>query len=110
MHFDVPKVVRSPGCDHGHDEESRNGRYVKIHILDDMVRPRGQAHGAISQCKRSFAGKRSFVEARGPNAGDPGVWPWARRRGPWRLGQTPRIVAFGPGVRVGLLPFGQNRL
>ena len=22
----------------------------------------------------------------------------------------PRIVAFGPGVRVGLLPFGQNRL
>ena len=20
--FDVPKVVRSPGCDHGHDEES----------------------------------------------------------------------------------------
>ena len=25
MHFDVPKLVRSPGCDHGHDEESRNG-------------------------------------------------------------------------------------
>ena len=25
MCFDVPKVVRSPGCDHGHDEESRNG-------------------------------------------------------------------------------------
>ena len=23
MCFDVPKVVRSPGCDHGHDEESR---------------------------------------------------------------------------------------
>ena len=46
MHFDVPKLVRSPGCDHGHDEESRNGRDVKIHILDDMVRPRGQAHEA----------------------------------------------------------------
>ena len=29
MHFDVPKVVRSPGCDHGHDEESRNGRDIK---------------------------------------------------------------------------------
>ena len=27
--FDVPKVVRSPGCDHGHDEESRNGRDIK---------------------------------------------------------------------------------
>ena len=26
MCFDVPKVVRSPKCDHGHDEESRNGR------------------------------------------------------------------------------------
>ena len=23
--FDVPKVVRSPGYDHGHDEEPRNG-------------------------------------------------------------------------------------
>ena len=22
MHFDVPKLVRSPRCDHGHDEES----------------------------------------------------------------------------------------
>ena len=30
--FDVPKFVRSPGCDHGHDEESRNGREVKIDI------------------------------------------------------------------------------
>src|SRR3954470_14913280 len=35
--FDVPKVVRSPGCDHGHDEESRNGRDIKIDILDDYV-------------------------------------------------------------------------
>ena len=25
MCFDVPKVVRSPGYDHGHDEGSRNG-------------------------------------------------------------------------------------
>ena len=37
MSFDVPKVVRSPGCDHGHDEESRNGRDIKIDILDDYV-------------------------------------------------------------------------
>ena len=36
--FDVPKVVRSPGCDHGRDEESRNGRDVKIDILDDYIR------------------------------------------------------------------------
>ena len=38
MCFDVPKVVRSPGCDHGHDEESRNGRDMKIDILDDYIR------------------------------------------------------------------------
>ena len=37
MCFDVAKVVRSPGCDHGHDEESRNGRDIKIGILDDYV-------------------------------------------------------------------------
>ena len=38
MCFDVPKVVRSPGCDHGHDEESLNGRDIKINILDDYIR------------------------------------------------------------------------
>ena len=37
MHFDVPNVVRSPGCDHGHDEESRNGRDIKIDILEAYV-------------------------------------------------------------------------
>ena len=37
MCFDVPKVVRSPGFDHGHDEESRNGRDVKIDILEAYV-------------------------------------------------------------------------
>ena len=36
MCFDVPKVVRSPGCDHGHGEESRNGRDIKIDILKAM--------------------------------------------------------------------------
>ena len=37
MCFDVPKVVRNPGYHHGHDEESRNGRDIKIDILDDYV-------------------------------------------------------------------------
>ena len=37
MCFDVPKVVQSPGCDHGHDEESLNGRDIKIDILDDYI-------------------------------------------------------------------------
>ena len=38
MCFDVPKVVRSPGCDHGHDEESRNGQDINIDILDGYIR------------------------------------------------------------------------
>ena len=38
MCFDVPKVVWTPGCDHGHDEESRNGRDIKIDILDGYIR------------------------------------------------------------------------
>ena len=38
MSFDVPKVVRSPGWDHGHDEESQNVRDIKIDILDDYIR------------------------------------------------------------------------
>ena len=37
MCFDVSKVVRSPGCDHGHDEESRNGRDINIDILEGYV-------------------------------------------------------------------------
>ena len=36
--FDVPKVVRSPEYDHGHDKESQNVRDVKINILDDYIR------------------------------------------------------------------------
>ena len=38
MCFDVPKIVRSPGYDHGHDEESRNGLDIKIDILDNYIR------------------------------------------------------------------------
>ena len=37
MNFDVLKVVRSPRCDHGHDGESRNGRDIKIDILEAYV-------------------------------------------------------------------------
>ena len=37
MCFDEPKVVQSPGCDHGHDEESRNGRDMKIDILEAYI-------------------------------------------------------------------------
>ena len=36
--FDLPKIFWSPGCDHRHDEESRNGRDIKIDILDGYIR------------------------------------------------------------------------
>ena len=38
MCFDVPKIVQSAGCDHGHNEESRNGGDIKIDILDHVIR------------------------------------------------------------------------
>ena len=38
MCFHVPKVVRSPGYDHGHGNESQNGRDIKIDILDGYIR------------------------------------------------------------------------
>ena len=34
MCFDVPKVVRSPGYDHEHEEESQNGQDINIDILE----------------------------------------------------------------------------
>ena len=37
MYFDVPKVLRSPGYDHEHDEESRNGRDINIDILEAYI-------------------------------------------------------------------------
>ena len=37
MSFDVLKGFRSPGCAHGHDEESRNGRDMKIDILEAYI-------------------------------------------------------------------------
>src|SRR3954463_1500688 len=36
--FDVPRVVRSLGYNHGHDEECTNGRDIKTDILDDYIR------------------------------------------------------------------------
>ena len=52
--FDVPKFVRSPGCDHGHDEESRNGRDIKIDILEAYV--------WISEVFRTFLEKTGVPE------------------------------------------------
>ena len=37
MCFEVPKVVQSSEYDHGHEEESQNGRDIKIDILEGYV-------------------------------------------------------------------------
>ena len=37
MSFDVPKFVWSSECDYGHDEESLNGRDMKIDILEAYI-------------------------------------------------------------------------
>ena len=95
MHFDVPKVVRSPGCDHGHDEESRNGRDIKIDILDGYIRtpevfqvisekagvpegyrnPPGELMGHMGSVKRERAGQGR------PRAPSPSGPNWTREGG-----------------------------
>ena len=52
MCFDVSKVVWSLGYDHRHDEESRNGRDIKIDILDGYIR-------TPKMFRRSFGENRS---------------------------------------------------
>ena len=53
--FDVPKVVWSPGYGHGHDEESRNGRDIKIDILDDYIQT-PEVFRVFSEKNRSIGG------------------------------------------------------
>ena len=55
MCFDVPKFVRSSVCDRGHNEESRNGRDIKIDILDDYIQTPDEFRGS-SDIYRSAGG------------------------------------------------------
>ena len=63
MCFDVPKVVWNPG----YDEESRNGRDVKIDILDDYIRT-SERFRVI----RVFLGYRGVTGIRGRSNGPHG--------------------------------------
>ena len=65
MHFDVPKLVRSPGCDHGHDDESCNGRDIKIDILEAYI-----------WTSESFRVKSAFYRSTGRLPEPPGGY-WA---------------------------------
>ena len=92
MSFDVPKLVRSPGCDHGHDEESRNGRDIKIDMLDDYIR--------TPEVFRTLSEKTGVPEGyRNPPGRDNGPHgPWWKERGAARVGRAPPL----PLVRIGL--------
>ena len=89
MCFDVLKVVQSPGCDHGHDEESRNGRDMKIDILEAYI--------WISEGFRVKSGfYRSTEGLPEPPGGLMG------HSGPlWRRGEEARAARPSPLVRIG---------
>ena len=94
MCFDVPKFVRSPGCDHGHDEESRNGRDIKIDILDHVIR--------TPEVFRIVSGKNEVPEGLPEPPGEANGPPWAllekeRGRGKEKRGAPPFLVLFGLG-------------
>ena len=83
MCFDVSKVVWTPGCNHGQDEESRNGRDIKIDILDDVIRTPDEFRG--SPDKYRSAGR--VIGTTGEVMGL--IGPRGERGGHPRAGRTP---------------------
>ena len=79
MCFDVPKVVRSPGYDHGHDEESRNGRDMKIDILEayvwisEVFRVKSGLNGVPGGYRNPPGGKWALVGLYGEEERRPGL-------------------------------------
>ena len=69
MCFDVPKIVLSSRCDHGHDEENRNGREIKIDILDDYIQ--------TPEVFRVVSGKNRVPEGLPKPPGGTNGPPWA---------------------------------
>ena len=97
MCFDVPKIVQSPRCDHGHDEESRNGRDIKIDILDGYIRT-PEVFRVISEKTREPEGYRNPP---GELMGHMGLG--GKREG--RPGRAARPSPFGPNwTRRGAAP------
>ena len=82
MSFDVPKLVQSPGCDHGHNEESRNGRDIKIDILDAYIR--------TPEVFRAISEKTGVPEGyRNPPGEVMGLMGHSGERGAARVGARP---------------------
>ena len=76
MVFNVPKVVRSPGCDHGHDEESRNGRDIKIDILEPMFGKVSEYRGYRNPLQEVNGPSWALVEKREVRLGGGACPPW----------------------------------
>ena len=96
MCFDVPKVVRSPGYDHGHDEESRNGRDIKIDILDDYVWT-SEGFRASSDKYRSTGGAYwALVGLRGERGQQPRCPNWTSGGGAAPLSLTLSLSFLPP--------------
>ena len=111
MCFDVPKVVRSPGYDHRHDEESRNGRDIKIDILDNYIQTQDEFRGSLdiyrsagglSEPPGGIMGQHGPCgrERRGPRAGRAplGSLNWTRR------GAAPPLSSLSPSPSFPLPP------
>ena len=65
----MPKLARSPRCDHGHDEESRNGRDIKIYILEGYIRtPNGPGRFGVPGVTGTPP-PREVIGPHGPNGG-----------------------------------------
>ena len=83
MCFDVPKIVRSPRFDHGHDEESRNGRDIKIDILDDYVWTSEGFRVSLDEYRSTGGLPEPPRECNGTHG------PWWREEGAARAGRMP---------------------
>ena len=101
MYFDVSKVVRSPGCDHGHDEESRNGRNIKIDIFEAYVwtsewfRVKSAFYRSTGRLPEPPGGLMGLLGPRGRREKEPGGG-----RAP-----LPLLVRIGQGKGGGAPPF-----
>ena len=124
--FDVPKFVRSPGCDHGHDEESRNGRDIKIDILDEgywspelfrgdqaMASMTERCFGSPGKCWRA-----SWAKGEGANQPTKGwcaphtlshvIWGGGAPPPAWLGGQVSLGFSLGSSNLLGRRPLGET--
>ena len=88
----IPKIVRSPRCDHRHDEESQNGQDIKIDIFNGYIR--------TPEVFRVISEKTGVPEGyRNPPGEVMGIMgPSGKREGAARVGRAPPP----PLVRIGL--------